>query len=74
MGEMKIKDWGGSRIIEWSLDNREQVHNARNTFEQMTKKGFKAVRMENADGNGTVIKSFDPEAKQILFVPPIYGG
>ena len=76
MGEMKILSSEGDTKISWNPDKDKEVRIARDKFNEMIKKGFKAFRVDDKgkkDGN-RIIHEFLPFAGTILLVPPIVGG
>lgn len=72
---MAVMDRTGDTKIIWSRDNADEVANARRTFDDLTKKGYTAFRVEGKDGRqGEKMTTFDPEAERIIFAPRMQGG
>ncbi len=46
---------------------------AETRFRDLTGKGFCAVALAR-DGNKSLLRGFDPEVEQTLFIPPLAGG
>jgi hypothetical protein len=74
MSMMQIMDRTGHTTINWDPNNPDDVRAARDTFDEMKKKGFTAFRVELQEGRGTRLDSFDPTAAKIMLVPQMAGG
>jgi hypothetical protein len=74
MGELRILDSTGDSKIEWDQESDGEVELARRTFENATKKGFRAFRLTKLGNKGAAIQEFDASAEKILLTPPIAGG
>ena len=46
---------------------------AEERFRDLTGKGFRAVAL-GKDGNNSLLRGFDPEVEQTLFIPQLVGG
>jgi len=73
-GEMDVLDTTGHTKTTWDSDNRQEVAAAREQFDALTKKGFKAFRVKKDGSEGEAMKVFDPEAERMILVPPVEGG
>ncbi len=74
----KLDDSGDSRV-EWDARNASEVQIARETFARYKKEGHVAYRVESSKDDpqgrrGQVLHDFDPEARRIIFRPPMQGG
>lgn len=69
----RLDKTGDTRII-WSIDNEDEVANARRTFDEMTKKGFRAYSVTRKGEKDKQIREFDPEAEKIILAPALVGG
>lgn len=74
MPEMNIMDLSGHSKIEWDPDDPESVENARKMFDDLLEKGYAAFRVKYVADKGENVKEFDPEAHELLMVPPMAGG
>jgi hypothetical protein len=73
--QMDILDRSGHLHLDWDPDNTQQVRAARETFEEMTGKGYKAFMVgDNGKGQGGQIRRFDPSVEEMILVPPVQGG
>ena len=58
----------------WNPKKPDQVTEAKLMFEGLIAKGFRAFRMLKGGAQGEMIATFDPQARRVLFVPPMQGG
>lgn len=73
--QMDILDRSGHLHSEWDSDDPTQVRAARETFEEMTGKGYSAFMVGDGKGQrGERIRRFDPSIEEMILVPPIQGG
>ena len=72
MNEFKVLDPNGHTRTAWDTDSPEEVETARRIFDQLMGRGYRAFRM--GSGEGVPQRSFDPEDKETLLVPPIRAG
>jgi hypothetical protein len=74
MGQMAILGKDGDTKIMWNAERPDEVKVARETFDQLTGKGYRAYRV-GADGETTErMRSFDPRAGKVILVPQMAGG
>jgi hypothetical protein len=75
---MRIVDVTGDTKIHWDAEAQEEVDAAKEQFEKLIGKGWKAFsvkrRGKKAGDKGSEIKTFDPDAEMIIMTPPIAGG
>jgi hypothetical protein len=72
---MAITDETGDTKIMWSKDNEDEVENARRSFKDFLKKGYKAFSVVGKKGEtGEQMDEFDPDAERIIFTKPQRGG
>lgn len=67
---------GDTKTI-WDPGNEAEVAAARAQFEKLVRENrFSAFRISAEDPNktGERMREFDPEARRIIFVPPVQGG
>jgi hypothetical protein len=85
-GQEALPEFGMFRILSpksgddrltWDKRDFRAMQDARQTFLDLVKKGFKPFRV-GGDGNRSneVMREFDPTAQQVVFVPmaPVAGG
>jgi len=73
--ELVTMDHTGDTKLLWDSDNKDEVDNAREAFNRLTKKGYLAYAVKGKNGDkGEQVKSFDPEAERIILTPALVGG
>lgn len=73
--EMAVMGKEGDTKITWSHDNEHEVENARRSFDYFREQGFTAFRADGPDGGvGETMHEFDPNAEQVVFIPPMQAG
>ena len=73
--ELKVVAQAGDARITWDADKSGEVDHAKKTFEYYTgEKKYAAFTAKKDGSQGEKIKSFDPKAEALIFVPPIAGG
>jgi len=71
---MRIMGGDGDTKLIWDTGKPVEIEAARDTFNKLTKKGYKAFCVKkNGDKDG-MITEFDPELEKIILVAPISGG
>lgn len=73
MGQLRKLDVTGDTKHEWDAGKPDEVAIAEEVFQLYRSQGYQAARMEN-DMAGEIIKTFDPSAEVIIFVPQMQGG
>jgi len=59
----------------WDRNNPDEVAAARKTYDDLTKKGYRAYHVTGEDGDqGDPMDSFDPNCERMILVPPMRGG
>lgn len=71
---MRVIDDTGDTKIMWDRSREPEVDNARDTFNKMKKKGYKAYSVKKDGTPGEIIEEFDPEAEKIIMAPQMRGG
>lgn len=74
MNEFKVLDPNGHTRTAWDTSNVEEVETARRIFDNLTRQGYRAFRMDKDAGEGVPKSAFDPKDKETLLVPPIRAG
>lgn len=72
--EMHVMNESGDTRLSWDEDNRDEVANAKRTFEDMTGKGYMAYKMNKSGEKGEQIRTFDPSVEKIVLSPQMKGG
>jgi len=59
----------------WDKGNRDEVANARRTFDDLRAKGYLAFHVTGKNGDqGEQMDEFDPDAERMIMIPPMQGG
>ena len=74
MGQLSIMDVTGDERLSWDPTDELSVRRARNRFQEMLKKGYKAYRVNHVGGAGEKIDEFDPLASEIVMRGIAVGG
>lgn len=64
----------GHLTVGWDQENEQETRVARETFTRMMGKGYAAYRNTEGAAPGEQIREFDPEAENILLMPPMAAG
>lgn len=73
-GELAEMNETGDTKIMWDSDNKDEVENARDTFNKLKKKGYTAYTVKKKGERGEIMKEFDPNVERIVMVPMLGGG
>ena len=68
-----IMDRRGDTRHEFDATCPVALVEAEKRFRDLTGKGFRAVAL-GRDGNNVLMRGFDPEVEQTLFIPQLVGG
>ena len=74
---LAVLNHGGDTKTIWDPENPDEVAAARAQFDTLVStKRFSAFRVSPEDPNkaGVRLREFDPDARRIIFIPPIAGG
>jgi len=74
MGVQIIMDGSGDTRHEFAGSDQESAARAERRFQELTGKGFRAVALGGNESDGELIRSFDPNVEQTLFIPRLRGG
>lgn len=74
MGQLNIMDQTGDTKQIWDTENADEVCAARDLFQKLTGKNYKAFAVKKDGEKGKEIKEFDPDAGKIILVPPMAAG
>lgn len=81
MAKLRVMDpRKGDTVLEWDRTDEKSVEAAKAEFDRIIGKNFGrhvAYKVDSPGGtrrSGEPIKEFDPNAEEILMVPPLQGG
>lgn len=74
MGELRVLGPEGDIKTIWDPEKNDEVKAAREQFDNLKKKGYRAFRVDKDGDKAGVMGSFDPAAGKVILVPGIVGG
>ena len=74
MGEMRTLGREGDVKTVWDPGNVDEVAAAKQTFDDLRKKGYLAFAVKRNGDKGEQIREFDPDAAKVILAPPMAGG
>ena len=74
MNAQIVMDHSGDTRHEFDPNSATDVFRAEKRFRQLTKQGFRAVALSKDDKPGVLLREFDAEVEQTLFIPHLKGG
>ena len=69
-----VMDRTGNTRHELDSADSKAVALAEERFRDLTGKGFRAVALGRDGGPGKLVRKFDPQVEQTLFIPQLQGG
>lgn len=73
-GEMRVMDYAGNQRMKWKRDNPDQIAAAKAVFDRLLERGYSAFGTRSKSAPRQTMKTFDPEAADVIMVPKIVGG
>ena len=73
MATQIVMDRSGDTRHYFDVRDKKALRDAEFRFKALTGAGFTAA-VRNAEGDASVIRSFDPNAEETLFFPRLVGG
>lgn len=70
---VEINGTGDTKVM-WNPRDKDEVENARKSFDRLEKRGFRAFKVNKAGAAGERLTAFDPAAEKIIMVPQLAGG
>lgn len=71
-GTLSITDASGHTEVKWDTEAPETVEETRRQFDEIVSRGYLAYA--KTDTGSEQIRSFDPEAEEIVVTAPLVGG
>lgn len=72
--EMDIMDSTGHSKHIWDASKADEVTAARELYNSLTKKGYRAFHVKKDGEEGKLMSGFDADSEKMIMVPPIVGG
>ena len=69
-----VMDRSGDTRHEFDASDALAIARAEERFQDLTGKGFRAVALGKEGRPGELLKTFDPNVEQTLFIPQLQGG
>jgi len=69
-----VMDRRGDTRHEFDASDAAAVARAEQRFGELTGKGFRAVALGKDGAPGELLKAFDPNVEEMLFIPQLQGG
>lgn len=73
MASQIVMDHTGDTRHEFDPSDRAAVAAAERRFQELTGAGFTAAK-RRAEGGSELVRSFDPNAEETIFIPRLRGG
>ena len=73
MATQIVMDHSGDTRHWFDQEDRESLLRAEERFRQLSDLGYTAA-VRNVSGDPTIVRNFDPTAKETLFFPRLVGG
>lgn len=70
----QVMDATGDTKTIWNPDSEEEVDAAREQFDALTKKGYRAFHVKKGGDKGELMTKFEATAAKMIFVPQVAGG
>jgi hypothetical protein len=74
MGVQIVMDRNGDTRHAFDLADAIAIAVAEERFKVLTGRGFRAVALGKDGGAGKLIRAFDPNVEETLFIPQLQGG
>jgi len=74
MGVQIVMDHTGDTRHEFDVADPRTIVRAEERFRELTGKGFRAVALGENGSPGALLRTFDPQVEQTLFIPQLQGG
>ena len=74
MGELRVLGPEGDIKTIWNPDKKDEVAAAKDQFNKLKKKGYRAFHVDKHGDKAEVMGTFDPDAGKVILVPGIAGG
>lgn len=73
-GRLEVMGKQGDLKYMWDKNNKAEVDIAKQQFEDLQKKGYRAFKVNKDGTKGELIRKFDPDLERIIMSPPLVGG
>lgn len=73
MAKLRVLNMTGDTTLEWAPNDAASVEVVRKQFDAIIKEGYMAFRVDSPT-SGELIRTFEPEAEEIIMTAPLVGG
>jgi hypothetical protein len=74
MGIQIVMDCNGDTRHEFDVSDAAAIAVAEERFKELTRHGFRAVAFGKNRSPGQLLRKFDPNVEETLFIPQLQGG
>jgi len=74
MGKMIVLVKKGDGVITWDPKNASETNTAREAFHALRDAGLTPFKIGENNQGEQILNEFDPEAREVIFSPPLNGG
>ena len=74
IGQMNIMDRSGHKELTWDTGQSDQVQTAKETFDNLMKRGYTAFGSQHKAEAKHLVREFDPTMEELVVVPKTVGG
>ena len=74
MGIQIVMDRNGDTRRHFDINDAQSVALAKERFDELTKRGYRAVALAPSGDLGKLLDSFDAQTERTLFIPRLKGG
>lgn len=71
---MHVLDGTGHSTLEWDVELEETIKEAEREFSRLRKLGYHAFQRDHKEAEAERLETFEPEAKEIVWLRPLQGG
>jgi hypothetical protein len=71
---ISVMGQNGDSVHIWDPEKPVEVEIAQSVYDKFLEKGYRPFQMDLTGEQGTQLDAFNPQAKAIIFVPPMRGG
>lgn len=74
MGVLRILGPHGDTRVAWDPARTDEVEETRRRFDEIIREGYLVFSLEDETKEGTQVRTFDPEVRELRAFRPLAGG
>jgi hypothetical protein len=74
MGVLRILGPSGDTRVDWAVDDVDSVDEVRRRFDEIINEGYLVFSLDDDSMEGTQVKTFDPQVRELRAFRPLQGG